>query len=121
MAEGYLRRFAGEKAEVFSAGVETRPLNERAVKSMKDDGIDISHHTSKLASTFDGARFDFVITVCDNAREQCPYFPGSVQVHHDFPDPTDAKGTEQEIENAFRETRNLIRKFSRSFVEENLR
>ena len=70
MAEGYLRHFAGNKAEVCSAGVETHGLNPKAVHFMKEDGIDISAHTSNLVDEYAGIEFDFVITVCDNAKER---------------------------------------------------
>ena len=120
MAEGYLRKFAGSQAEVFSAGIEAHGLNPRAVTAMMEDGVDISHQTSNLVSQFDGWKFDFVITVCDNAREQCPYFPGVQQFHHDFPDPAKATGTETEIAKSFREVRDQIKAYSKTFVENQL-
>ena len=75
LAEGYLRHFAGEKAEVYSAGVETHGVNPKAIETMKEDGIDISNHTSNHIDEYRNIDFDFVITVCDNAKERCPYFP----------------------------------------------
>ena len=75
LAEGYLRYFAGNKAEIFSAGVETHGVNPRAIATMKEDGIDISAHTSNNISEYAGIDFDYIITVCDNARERCPFFP----------------------------------------------
>lgn len=120
IAEGYLRKFAGNKAEVFSAGIEAHGLNPRAVATMREDGVDISHHTSNLVGEYDGKKFDFVITVCDNAREQCPYFPGVQQFHHDFPDPARSTGSESEIAESFRKVRDMIKAYSKSFVEDQL-
>src|ERR1700733_12381237 len=86
MAEGYLQKFAGDKAIVYSAGIETHGVNPRAIEIMKEDGIDISHHTSNHIDEYPNIDFDFVITVCDHAKEQCPYFPSSAkQFHHNFP------------------------------------
>lgn len=117
IAEGYLREFAGEKARVFSAGVETHGLNPRAVAIMKEDGIDISRHTSNHVDEYRDIPFDFVITVCDNAKERCPYFPTkAVKLHKDFPDPAKAMGSEEEIMNEFRRVRNLIRTYCKDFV-----
>jgi len=120
MAEGYLRHFAGDRAEVVSAGIEAHGVNPRAIATMREDGIDISRHTSNLVSEYDGMKFDFVITVCDNAREQCPYFPGVRQFHHDFPDPAKARGTEKEITEAFSKVRDQIRAYAKAFVQQNL-
>lgn len=117
MAEGYLRYFAGNKADVYSAGTETHGVNPMAVVIMKEDGIDISGHTSDHVDQYHDIFFDFVITVCDNAREQCPFFAGTaVQLHHNFTDPARATGTEEEIRKQFRKTRKEIRDFCRNFV-----
>ena len=75
MAEGYLRHFAGERADIYSAGLETHGVNPRAIAAMMEDGIDISNHTSNNIDEYRDIDFDFVITVCDHAREQCPFFP----------------------------------------------
>ena len=121
IAEGYLRHYAGDKAEIYSAGIEAHGVNPRAVAVMKEDGIDISAHTSDTMDRYSGMSFDYVITVCDNARERCPYFPaGARQLHQDFPDPARAKGTEEEINTEFCRVRDMIREYSRKFVEENL-
>ncbi|GIV35962.1 MAG: protein-tyrosine-phosphatase [Cyclobacteriaceae bacterium] len=88
MAEGYLRHFANGKADVYSAGIEAHGVNPMAAMVMKEDGIDISDQTSNKIEDYAHLQFDFVITVCDNAREHCPWFPASVkQLHHNFPDP----------------------------------
>ncbi|MCK7554961.1 arsenate reductase ArsC [Chitinophaga sedimenti] len=121
LAEGYLRRFAGEKAEVYSAGVETHGVNPRAIATMREDGIDISGHTSNNMDEYRGIDFDYVITVCDNAKERCPFFPSKAQkFHYNFPDPAKATGTEAEIMEQFRAVREQIKAYSRNFVEENL-
>lgn len=75
LAEGYLRHFAAGRAEVYSAGVETHGLNPKAVETMRADGIDISKHTSNNINEYQDVAFDYVITVCDHAREVCPFFP----------------------------------------------
>lgn len=121
LAEGYLRHFAGEKADVSSAGVETHGVNPRAIATMKEDGIDISRHTSNNVDEYQGIDFDFVITVCDNAQERCPYFPSNAKrFHHNFPDPAKANGSEEEIMNTFRTVREMIKEYCREFVELNL-
>ena len=122
IAEGYLRHFVNNKAEVYSAGIETHGVNPRAVATMKEDGIDISMHTSNNVNEYSTMTFDYVITVCDNAKENCPYFPASVKTfHHNFPDPAKAKGSEQEIAEAFRKVREMIKEYSKKFVESNIR
>ena len=121
MAEGYLRHFAGDKAEVYSAGVETHGVNPRAIQIMKEDGIDISHHTSNNINEYKAVDFDFLITVCDNARERCPFFPSHAKkFHYNFPDPAKASGTEEEIMQQFREVRNMIKTYSKDFVSDHL-
>jgi len=121
IAEGYLRHFANGKAEIYSAGIETHGVNPRAIAVMKEDGIDISHHTSNQIDEYRDIDFDYVITVCDNAKERCPYFPSSAKkFHHNFPDPAKAKGNEEEIMNEFRKVRDMIKIYCREFVAENL-
>jgi arsenate reductase len=121
LAEGYLKHFAGDKANVYSAGVETHGVNPKAIATMQKDGIDISNHTSNNILEYTGIEFDYVITVCDNAKERCPYFPTKAQkFHYNFPDPAKATGTEQEIEAAFDSVRNLIKDYCSDFVKNNL-
>ena len=121
IAEGYLKKFAGNKAEVYSAGVETHGVNPRAIQIMKEDGIDISQHTSNNINEYRNVDFNFVITVCDNAKERCPFFPSNAKkFHYNFPDPAKATGTEQQIMQQFREVRNLIKDYSKEFVANNL-
>jgi arsenate reductase len=121
IAEGYLRYFAKEKAEVYSAGVETHGVNPKAITIMKEDGIDISNHTSNNIDEYYEIDFDFVITVCDNAKERCPFFPTKAKkFHYNFPDPAKATGTEDEILKEFRLVRQQIKDYSENFVEENI-
>ncbi len=126
MAEGYLRHFANGKADVYSAGIETHGVNLRAIKSMAEDGIDISHHTSNNVNEYINMPFDYVITVCDNANEHCPFFPLqagniTVRLHYNFPDPAKAAGNEEEIMHQFQVTRNMIKDYCKNFVLENLK
>ena len=121
IAHGYLEYFAGDKAEIFSAGVETHGVNPKAIAIMKEDGIDISHFTSNNVLEYAGIDFDYVITVCDHAKERCPYFPGQAKkLHNNFPDPAKAMGTEEAIALQFREVREQIKTYCRKFVADNL-
>ena len=121
IAEGYMRFFSKDKAAIFSAGVETHGVNLRAIQIMKEDGIDISNHTSNNINEYLDIDFDYVITVCDNAKERCPFFPSNAKkFHQNFPDPAKATGSEEEIMQQFREVRNMIKKYSENFVKENL-
>lgn len=121
IAEGYLRYFAGDKAEVYSAGVETHGVNPRAIATMAEDGIDISGHTSNNITEYQGIPFDYVITVCDNAKERCPFFPTTAQkFHENFPDPAKATGSEEDIMQQFRTVRQIIKAYTQSFVAAHL-
>lgn len=121
MAEGYLRHFANGKAEVYSAGVETHGVNPRAITIMQEDGIDISGHTSNNVNEYRDIGFDYVITVCDNAKERCPVFPSrAVKLHYNFPDPAKATGTEQEIMKQFRNVRDQVKSYSLDFIAKNI-
>ena len=121
IAHGYLKHFAGDKAEVYSAGVETHGVNPKAISTMLEDGIDISSHTSNNVLEYKDIHFDYLITVCDNAKERCPYFPGkSIKFHHNFPDPAKATGSPEAIDNAFQEVRNMIKIYCREFVIQNI-
>ena len=121
IAEGYLRKFANGKAEIFSAGIEAHGVNPRAIETMREDGFDISTQTSNRVEEYADIDFDFVITVCDNAKERCPFFPGSARkFHYNFPDPAKATGTQDEIMQEFRSVRQLIRNYCEEFVANNL-
>lgn len=121
LAEGYLRHFAGGKAEVYSAGVETHGVNPKAVETMKADGIDISKHTSNHINEYQDMNFDYVITVCDHAREVCPFFPsGAEKFHYNFLDPAKATGTAEEIMEQFQTVRDMIKQYSKAFIEKHI-
>ena len=121
IAEGYLRRFAGDKAEVFSAGVETHGVNPEAIETMKEDGIDISRHTCNNIDEYRNVDFDFVITVCDNAKERCPFFPTTAKkFHYNFSDPVKSTEAEEKIKERFRKVRKQIKAYCKQFIEDNL-
>ena len=121
IAEGYLRHFANNNADVYSAGVETHGVNPKAIETMLEDGIDISQHTSNNIDEYRNINFDFVITVCDNAKERCPYFPTKAEkFHYNFPDPAKATGTNEEIKEQFRTVRQMIKEYSKTFIEQNI-
>ncbi|MBF01516.1 MULTISPECIES: arsenate reductase ArsC [Flavobacterium] len=120
IAEGYLRHFAGNRAQVYSAGVETHGVNPKAIATMQEDGIDISGHTSNHVDEYRDIEFDYVITVCDNAKENCPYFPSKAErFHYNFPDPAKAQGTPEEITEEFRRVRQMIKDYSENFIQQN--
>lgn len=121
MAEGLLRNMAGEYFEVESAGVNPSLVRPEAIEAMGEIGIDISGHRSKSVDEFAGQEFDYIITVCDNAKESCPVFPGkSVRIHQMFEDPPFESVSEysSRIE-VFRRVRDEIRKWMEIFVAEN--
>lgn len=121
IAEGYLRYFAGHRANIYSAGIQTHGVNPKAIWVMAEDGVDISGHTSNHVDEYAAIDFDWVITVCDHARESCPIIPSKAQkLNHNFPDPAKATGTEEEILNEFRTVQNQIKEYCRNFVEKNL-
>ncbi len=115
MAEGLLRHLAGDQFDVFSAGTKPAGLNPNAVKAMSEIGIDIAGHRSKSVDEFAGQEFDYVITVCDNAREACPYFPGGgKRIHHSFEDP--AAAPEDKQTDVFRRVRDEIKDWLEEFI-----
>lgn len=121
IAEGYLRYFAGHRANIYSAGIQTHGVNPKAILVMAEDGVDISGHTSNHVDEYAAIDFDWVITVCDHARESCPIIPSKAQkLHQNFPDPAKATGTEEEILNEFRAVQNQIKEYCRNFVEKNI-
>jgi arsenate reductase len=122
MAEGWLRYYAGSEANVYSAGIEAHELNKYAVQVMADEMIDISGHKSKRVEELPELEFDYVITVCDNAKEKCPYFPAKTAIlHKSFPDPALFTGTEDEILSKFAEVRDAIEDYCFDFVHNNIR
>lgn len=122
IAEGYLRNFAGDVADIYSAGIETHGVNQKAIQTMKADGIDISGHTSNHINEYMDIEFDYIITVCDHAKESCPYFPSkAVKLHQNFPDPAKATGTGSEIDVEFERVRNIIRGYTQAFTQQYLK
>jgi arsenate reductase len=116
MAEGLLRHDAGDRFEVFSAGTKPSQVRPEAIAVMREVGIDISGHRSKGVDEFSREQFDYVLTVCDNAKESCLIFPGqTVAIHHSFEDPAALQGSEQKRLAVFRRIRDEIRDYLRTF------
>ncbi len=110
MAEGLMNYYFGDRYIAKSAGVEVSRVNPFAILAMKELGIDISHHYSKHANEFLGEEFDFIITVCDHAKEHCPYFPGGkAYIHRSFEDPSSIEGEDEDKLKAFRRIRDEIK------------
>lgn len=117
MAEGLLRHDAGNLFEVASAGVEPSRVRKEAIEAMREIGIDISEHRSKSVDEFARQEFDYVITVCDNANERCPIFPGnSKRIHWSFDDPAAAGGDDDRRLAVFRRVRDELRQHLRLFA-----
>lgn len=117
MAEGLLRHDGGDRFEVFSAGTKPSLVRPEAIEVMQELGIDISGHRSKSVDEFSGQEFDYVITVCDNARESCPVFPGRTRrIHWSFEDPAEIEGDEATRIAVFRRVRNEIREQLAGFI-----
>jgi arsenate reductase len=119
MAEGLVRQMVGDRFEVESAGTEKTRVNPLAVAAMKEIGIDISSHTSKTLDRFLDEKWDYVITVCDNANESCPFFPGAAaRLHWSFEDPSAARGSDEARLAEFRRIRDQIRARLVAFLRE---
>jgi arsenate reductase len=119
MAEGLLRHDAGESFDVESAGTKPSQVRPEAITVMKEIGVDISRHRSKSVDEFSGQNFDCVLTVCDNAKESCPIFPGkTVTIHRNFEDPAARQGSEEERFAVFRRVRDEIRDYLREFMNQ---
>jgi thioredoxin type arsenate reductase len=120
IADGFLRKHGGDQFDVWSAGLEAHGLNPRAIATMNEVGIDISAHTSDVISTDLLNRADYVITLCGHADEHCPVVsnPNVIKWHWGFPDPAKATGTEEEIQQQFREVRDAIEARILKFVKE---
>lgn len=118
MAEGLLRHDGGDKFEVESAGVISSFVRPQAIEAMKEIGIDISNHRSKSVDEFRERKFDYVITVCDNAKENCPFFPANTErIHWSFDDPAEAVGSDEEKLAVFRRVRDEIRERLADFIK----
>jgi len=116
MAEGLLRHFAGDRFEVESAGTKPSTVRREAIEVMKELGINITSHRSKHVDDLAAQEFDYVLTVCDNARESCPVFFGKAErLHHSFNDPAAVEGSEEKRLAAFRQVRDELRSFLKSF------
>jgi arsenate reductase len=116
MAEGLLRHDSGDRFEVFSAGTKPGRVRPEAITVMREIGIDISGHRSKSVDEFERSEFDYVLTVCDNAKESCPVYPGHAnRLHHNFDDPATVQGSDAERLDAFRRVRDEIRAYLRGF------
>ena len=122
MAHGYLNAMASETSHIYSAGIETHGLNPGAVSIMAEDGIDITSHTSNHVDEYMGIDWDYIITVCDHANENCPFIPApnAERIHHNFFDPSKVTGSEEEIHQAFEKARNEIKEFCETFVKNKL-
>ena len=119
MAEGWLRRFAGDRAEVHSAGVRPSEVHPLAIRVMNEAGVDISGQRSKHVDEVKDMDFDVAVTVCDSARETCPVLPGARRTeHHSFEDPDKAVGSEEEALAVFRKVRDEIRDWAQDFAKE---
>lgn len=111
MAEGFCRKYWGDQFNVYSAGTKKHGMNERAIKVMKEAGVDLSSHFSKTTEELPKVTFDYVITVCDSAKENCPYFPGGKVIHVGFQDPpalTKDMKNEEDILKVYRRIRDEI-------------
>lgn len=121
IAEGYLQHFIQNKAEVYSAGIEAHGVHPIAIATMQEDGIDISKQTSNILDEYINMEFDFIITVCDHAKERCPTLPKKAKkFHFNFPDPAKAKGSDDDISKKFQVVRDEIKKYCLDFVREQL-
>lgn len=119
MAEGYLNALYGDRYEGYSAGIEPKKINEYAIKVMREVGIDISNHQPKSIERFRGMRFDYVVTVCDQAKQTCPFFPGNKILHKSFDDPYAFKGSSDDVLKETRRVRDEIEDWlRRTFGEE---
>ena len=121
MADAWLNHFTSNNVEVYSAGTKPETVNPYAVKVMGLEGIDISENTSNNVDEYKYIKFDFVITVCDNAKELCPVFPSSNLIHKSFPDPAKVRGTESELMKVYSQVSSDLKKFMSQFAKENLR
>jgi arsenate reductase len=117
LLHGYLQQLLGDAATVYSAGVEVHGVNPRAVQVMAEDGVDISRHASNHVDDYAQVPFDYVLTVCDHARQVCPVFSSAAPtLHHNFPDPAKATGSEAEILAAFRSVRDQVKAYAHEVV-----
>ena len=120
MAEGWLRHFAGDMVQVYCAGTHPEGVNPLAIHAMKTAGVDISHHTSNKIDDYMDINFDFVITVCDNAKARCPYLPNAdSRLHQSFIDPVNATGTNSDQLKVYMEVRDQLKDYFKKFTKDN--
>lgn len=122
IAHGFLTYYTGGTAQVYSAGIETHGVNPRAVAVLAEVGIDIEHHASNHVDEYQDVNFDLILTVCDHAHEHCPFIPSkeAVRLHQNFSDPSKINGSEEDIMEAFRQTRDAISTYCQQLVKEHL-
>ena len=118
MAHGYLNKLTNGKENIYSAGIETHGINPKAAAIMREDGIDISNHTSALVTEYKAINFDYIITGCDPANENCPFIPSknAIRLHHNFFDPSKIDATIKDTHAAFEKARNEIKAYCQQFV-----
>jgi arsenate reductase len=122
LAEGLMNHFHGGRFEAFSAGTEATFVKPFAIEAMKQIGIDITRNRSKTVEEFRGMKFDYVVTVCDSAKENCPFFPGAkAYIHMGFQDPSDVEGTDEEKRSAFARTRDEIKQWVDHTFDDSIR
>ena len=120
MADGWLRYFTDDRVQVYSAGTHPEKINIHAIRAMKIAGIDISHHVSNKIDDYKDMNFDFVITVCDNARKKCLYFPTSAKkIHKSFQDPVNTTGTDIQKLKVYMDVCDQLKEYFKKFAEEN--
>jgi len=121
MAHGYLNHYAKDNVTIYSAGIETHGVKPKAIAIMNEDGIDISQHTSNLVTEYNTVAFDYIITVCDHAHENCPFIPSknAIRLHHNFFDPSKIEGTMDDTHTAFTKARNEIKEYCKNFISAN--
>ena len=122
IAHGFLNHYTNKNIEVFSAGIEAHGVNPKAIETLAEIGIDISKNTSNLVDEYLEISFDYIITVCDNAKESCPIFPlgKAIRSHQNFLDPSRKTGDEETVKEEFRKVREEINSFCKNFVSKNL-
>jgi arsenate reductase (thioredoxin) len=121
MAEGLLKHITKGEYEIYSAGTKPSTVRPEAIKVLQEIGIDISGNRSKSVDEFADKEIDYVLTVCDNAKENCPYFPAKTKlIHHSFEDPAEAKGNEETRLSVFRKVRDEIEKYLCESIEKKL-
>ena len=121
IAHGWLNYYTdSSKIQIYSAGIEAHGLNNMAVETMSEIGIDISHQKSNLISDYDEIQFDFIITVCDNAKERCPVFSygEAIKIHRSFSDPALSTGTNEEQLNVYIDIRDQLKVFFQDFANQ---